>query len=305
MTKRTRADIALMLVTMGWGASFILSKQVLDELSVFNFLGIRFLIAFLIALVIFIKPMRQTSRQTLTYGLALGVALFFAFSIQTFGLSYTTVSKSAFITGLNVVMVPLFLALIHKKKPQLRVLLGSLTAVVGLGFLTMTGSSLSINLGDGLTLLSAVFFALHIVGVGSVPKGVQPIQMGILQIGVVGVLNMALSFATETPKWPQTSGIWVNIILLAVVCTAGAYIVQNVAQQYTTATRTALIYAMEPVFAAGFGFVLIGEVLGMTAAFGAVLILLGMLISEVPMNLAFLNRFRPTGPIEKVSETEV
>ncbi len=287
MSKTNKADMSLVLVTIGWGASFILSKSVLGELSVFNFLSLRFLLAFAIALVIFIKPLLKMTKNTLIYGVGLGVVLFLAFSIQTFGLAYTTVSKSAFITGLNVVMVPLILALIFRKSPEIRVVLGTLTAVVGLGLLTITGGSFSVNVGDWLTLASAVFFALHIVGVGLVServKDVQAVQMGILQIGTVGMLSLGFSLATEAPKLPVTLDTWLNVLVLALVCTAGAYIVQNVAQQYTTSTRTALIYAMEPIFAGICGVLILGEVLGVFAISGAVLILSGTLISELPIH---------------------
>lgn len=284
MSKKNKADMSLILVTVGWGASFILAKQALGTLEVFNFLALRFLLAFAISLVIFIKPMMRMNRETFQYGIGLGIVLFLGFSIQTLGLSYTSVSKSAFITGLSVVMVPLLLAVIGKKLPQPRVVVGSLTAVAGLGMLTMTGSALTVNLGDILTLVSAVFFALHIVGVGSVPRTIKAIPMAILQIGTVGFLSLAMTLTTETPTLTMGADLWFNIFVLALVCTAGAYIVQNVAQQYTTATRTALIYAMEPVFAAVCGFILLGEVLGLAGIGGAGLILAGTLISELPIS---------------------
>lgn len=283
MSKKNKADMSLILVTIGWGASFILAKHALGTLEVFNFLALRFLLAFVISLVIFIKPMLNMNRETLQYGIGLGVVLFLAFSIQTVGLSYTSVSKSAFITGLSVVMVPLILAALQKKRPEGKVLIGSLTAVVGLGLLTMTGSQFNVNVGDVLTLISAGFFAMHIVGVGSVPKTIKAIPMAILQIGTVGFLSLLMSFVTETPTLQMGGEVWFNILVLALVCTAGAYIVQNVAQQYTTATRTALIYAMEPVFAAVCGYILLGETLGVIGFVGAGLILGGTLISELPI----------------------
>lgn len=291
MSRKNKADMSLVLVTVGWGASFILAKAALGELQVFNFLSLRFLIAFVIALVIFIKPMLSISKDTLTYGIGLGLVLFLGFSIQTFGLAYTTVSKSAFITGMTVVMVPLLMAMVQRKLPHGRIVIGSLTAVAGLGMLTMTGGQMNINLGDVLTLVGAFFFALHIVGVGMVSdraKQIQAVPMAILQIGTVGVLSLGMSFAVEAPKLPATMDIWIGIIMLALVCTAGAYIVQNVAQQYTTATRTALIYAMEPIFAAVCGYIVLGEVLGTGALLGAVLILAGTLISELPIDLGHL-----------------
>lgn len=283
MSKKNKADLSLILVTAGWGASFILSKQVLSELSVFNFLAFRFLIAFIIALVIFIKPMKNMSKETLRYGIGLGLILFLAFSIQTMGLAYTSVSHSAFITGLSVVLVPLLLSAIEKKLPQFKVMVGAVLAVIGLGLLTMTGSSLKLNVGDVLTLIGAVFFAVHIVGVGYAPKETSAVPMAILQIGTVGTLSLMSSFVFERPTAVMSMGTTINLVVLAIVCTAGAYIVQNVAQRYTTAARTALIYATEPIFAALCGFLLLGEVLSGSGFLGAGFILLGTLVSELSL----------------------
>ncbi len=283
MSKKNKADLSLILVTAGWGASFILSKQALTELSVFNFLAYRFLVAFIICLVIFIKPMRKMSKETLQYGIGLGLVLFLAFSIQTMGLAYTSVSNSAFITGLSVVMVPLLLSVIEKKLPQAKIVVGSLMAVGGLGLLTLTGSSLQLNVGDLLSVIGAFFFALHIIGVGRAPRAASAVPMAILQIGTVGVLSLMTSLIFENPTLQVGSITGMNLFVLALVCTAGAYIVQNVAQQYTTAARTALIYAMEPVFAAVCGFILLGETLSGVGIFGAALILLGTLVTELPM----------------------
>lgn len=283
MSRKQKADLSLVLVTIGWGASFILAKQALVELEVFNFLAIRFLLAFAISMLFFIKPMLRMNRETLTYGLGLGVVLFLAFSIQTLGLSYTSVSNSAFITGLSVVMVPLMTAAMEKRRPEVKVLIGSITAVLGLGLLTMTGSAIHFNIGDVLTLVGALFFATHIIGVGMAPKKAAAIPMALLQIGTVGVLSLITSLVVEKPSLSMSFDTGLAVLVLALVCTAGAYIVQNVAQKYTTATRTALIYAMEPVFAAASGFVLLGEVLAPIALVGAGLILTGTLLSELPL----------------------
>lgn len=283
MSRKQKADLSLVLVTIGWGASFILAKQALVELEVFNFLAIRFLLAFAISMLFFIKPMLRMNRETLTYGLGLGVVLFLAFSIQTLGLSYTSVSNSAFITGLSVVMVPLMTAAMEKRRPEVKVLIGSVTAVLGLGLLTMTGSAIHFNIGDVLTLIGALFFATHIIGVGMAPKKAAAVPMALLQIGTVGFLSLVTSLVVERPTLSMSFDTGLAVLVLALVCTAGAYIVQNIAQKYTTATRTALIYAMEPVFAAVSGFVLLGEVLGTVAMVGAFFILAGTLLSELPL----------------------
>lgn len=305
MSRKQKADLSLVLVTIGWGASFILSKQALVELEVFNFLAIRFLMAFMISMLFFLKPMRRMNRETLTYGLGLGVVLFLAFSIQTLGLSYTTVSNSAFITGLSVVMVPLMTAAMDKRRPEVKVLIGSITAVLGLGLLTMTGSAVHFNIGDLLTLVGALFFASHIIGVGMAPKKTQAVPMALLQIGTVGFLSLLSSFVLEKPTLSMSFDTGLSMLVLALVCTAGAYIVQNVAQKYTTATRTALIYAMEPVFAAVSGFILLGELLSPIGFAGAALILTGTLLSELPILDKLYEKVRPRRLTEELeAQTE-
>ncbi len=121
---------------------------------------------------------------------------------------------------------------------------------------------------------------MHIIWIGEVTKKVDSILLGVIQIGVVGVLSTLTTFLTEKPIIPTGTGLWLNLTILAVVCTAGAFIVQSVAQQYTTATHTALIYTGEPVFAAIFAYFMIGEILSAKALFGAALVITGMLVAE-------------------------
>ncbi len=281
MTNQRKADISLFLVTIGWGISFLLTKNSLDFLETYNFLAIRFLLAFFISFGIFYKKFKNLNRKTVKYGIALGVLLFLHYALQTVGLNYTTVSKSAFITGLNVIMVPVFSAIIIKKIPERKVVISTIIAFVGLGLLTLNGNIDGVNIGDIYTLLCAFVFALYIILVGKYTVKVESISFATIQLGVVGVLSLITSFFIETPVIPTEAAAWGNIVFLSVVCTSGAYIVQNVAQKFTSPSHTALIYTGEPVFAAFFGYIFLGEYLSFRGTLGALMILSGMLIVEV------------------------
>ncbi len=280
MTKQMKADLALLLVTVIWGSSFVLTKNVLDYLPTFNFLAIRFIIAAVISGIIFYKNMLRTDRHTLKYGVLIGAILFAAYGFQTVGLNYTTASKSGFITGFSVVIVPLFSALLLKLKPHREAVAGVILAMVGLGFLTLN-ASLSLNVGDFYTLIAALMFAMHIITVGKYTVKVDSIAMAVIQIAVVGILSLFFSLGIERPIIPKGINVWSAILILAMLATSGAYIIQNAMQKFTSPTHTALIYTGEPVFSALFAYLLLGERLTAQGILGSLLILSGMLVSEL------------------------
>lgn len=281
MTKKTKADLALVAVTVGWGASFIFTKEAVNQIEVFNFLALRFFIAFAFSAIVFHKKMLKINKKGMLYGTILGCVLFSGFAIQTIGIQYTSVSNSAFITGLSVVLVPIILAFINKKLPSKKIFVCSLMAVSGLAMLTLNNGLTGINIGDLLTLLSTLGFATHIITVGKLANMEEPLSMAIVQIGVVSLLSMIASLMFETPTLPTTVPLWLNISALGLVCTAGAFITQNLAQKYTSASHTALIYTLEPVFAAVAGYIILGELLSGISMFGAILIVSGMLLAEI------------------------
>ncbi len=290
MTNQRKADISLFLVTIGWGISFLLTKNSLDFLETYNFLAIRFLLAFFISFGIFYKKFKNLNKKTVKYGIGLGVLLFLHYALQTVGLNYTTVSKSAFITGLNVIMVPVFSALIIKTIPERKVVFSTIIAFTGLGLLTLNGNIDGVNIGDVYTFLCALVFALYIILVGKYTVKVESISFATIQLGVVGILSLITSFMIETPIIPTEAAAWGNIVFLSVVCTSGAYIVQNVAQKFTSPSHTALIYTGEPVFAAFFGYIFLEELLSFRGTLGALMILSGMLIVEVNFKKLFKSK---------------
>ncbi len=281
MSRQTIADIGLILVTISWGASFLLTKGALAELSTYNFLAIRFSLAFIISSLIFFKKMKSIDKETLKYGITLGIILFASYAFQTVGLNYTTCSKSAFITGLSVILVPLFSFFIIKKVPPRKTVFSVILAFSGLGLLTLNSGFAGINRGDFLTFFCALLFAVYIILVEKYTVLVKSLPFAVLQLGVVGILSFVTSLMFEIPELPGEIITWINIIVLSIFCTSIAYIIQNVAQRYTSAVHTALIYTAEPVFAAIFAYIIFDELLSKRGILGAIFILLGMFIAEL------------------------
>jgi|LGVE01.1.fsa_nt_gb drug/metabolite transporter (DMT)-like permease len=280
MNSKIKADIALIFVTLTWGISYLLTQNTIRNIEVFNFLAVRFSIGFILSSLIFYKKMFKLDWKMIKYGFIVGTTLFLGFAIQTIGLLYTTISNSAFITGMAVVLVPVLAVVIFKERMRREVVFGVIVATIGLGFLTLNDID-GLNIGDVLTLIASIAFAMHIILVGYYTVKTESIQFAIMQIGTVAVLSWMASIMFETPSLNFSINSWLSMLFLGVFCTSLAFIAQTIAQQHTTSTHTALIYANEPVFAAMFGYLLVGEILGARGILGASLILLGMLISEL------------------------
>ncbi|MCL6604791.1 MAG: DMT family transporter [Paenibacillus sp.] len=278
--KVRKAEFLLVLVTMFWGSSYLFMKMGLNTLGEFNLIALRFGLAFLLAVILFHKRLRQVNFRTLRYGAVLGFLLLGVFTCITFGLKTTTTSNAGFLVALTVVFVPMIEVLIFKKKIQPQQIFGSLLAISGIGLLTLT-SRLHIQPGDLLCLLAALFYAVQIMVTGKAVKHCDTLCLGILQLGFVGGYALILSVIFETPTLPTTIPGWISILALGIICSAFGFILQPMAQKYTTPTRTGLIFSLEPVFAAFFGYWFVGEQLSLQGYAGACLVLLGILASEL------------------------
>ncbi len=209
-----------------------------------------------------------------------GLALFAGYAFQTFGLRYTTPAKAGFITGMSVVLVPLGQAIFLHRMPRRNSIIGVALAAAGLSLLTLQ-ANLSVNSGDLLVLACAVAFAAHILLVGRYAPDWPPLRLALVQIVTVAVLSSAAALLLEHPiGWPP-GNVWFAAAFTGLLATALAFFVQSRAQQATSPTHTALIFAAEPVFAGLFSFLLIGEVLGPRQFLGSALIVAGMVTAEV------------------------
>jgi len=286
VNRRHRAEAALLCNTVIWGASFVLVKAALDNVSTLLFLAIRFTLATAALVLLFRGAHRAIqSWKPVAAGALTGTFLFSGFFFQTFGLRLTTAPKSAFITSLSAVLVPLLAALVYRNKPQVSEVAGVLVATAGVGLMTLEGKIGSIGRGDLLTLFCAIAFAAHIVTLGHFSERVSFELLSVGQVGAAAVWSLSLFWWVEPARlqWRPTL-VWA-ILVTGFLATALAFTVQAWAQQYTTSTRTALIYMLEPVFAWITSFIWMGESLSARAAAGAALILGGVVLGELkPLN---------------------
>lgn len=282
-TPRWRADLALCLIALIWGSTFVIVKNALDSTSTLLFLALRFSLAgSAMALAFRLRVGRLRVRKAeLAGGVLTGVFLFAGYVLQTWGLRYTTPTKSAFVTGLYIPLVPLLGSLVYRKWPHVSELLGVVLATCGMALLTIDPGTLRVSPGDMLTLGCAAAFSVHILLVGRYSKRMGVEMFSLLQIATAAVLAGSTFWWVETPKVSWTTELWVAVIVTALLATALAFTLQVWAQRHTTPTRTALIFSLEPVFAWLTSLVIAGELLSGRGAAGAVLILAGIVLVEL------------------------
>ncbi len=279
LSKSQWADFSLLLVALVWGLTFVIVKWAIEDLPPLPFLTIRFALAFLSLLPFLWFQRAHIHEGAVIQGVVLGVFLFSGYAWQTVGLQYTTSSNAGFITGLSVVFVPALVAITTRKLPSLSLILGVLCALVGLAFLSL-GNQFQFNNGDLMILLCALSFASHIFFVGRYAPQANAIVLASIQILTVSVLSGIFSLLLPQPSLHFSSTAWFGLLATAIPATSLAFLIQNKMQQFTTPTHTALIFSMEPVFAAISAFFLAGELLTPKGYFGAGLVLAGMLIAE-------------------------
>ncbi len=290
------ADVSLLFVALIWGATFVVVQNAISFLEPLTFNAVRFTIAAILLglwLILFERnQLKSMDLKLISAGCILGFWLFIGYGFQTLGLVYTTSSKAAFITGLSVVMVPLFTVLLLRKRLLINAYIGVFTATFGLYLLTMTDVA-GLNFGDGLVFICAIGFALQILLTGKYTSKYPTLLLTVVQIGTVAFLSIISSFIFE--DWKQafeptilfTTEVAMALIITAIFATALAFLIQTKFQKYTTPTRVALIFAMEPVFAAITGYLWAGDRLSLSAMLGCLLIFAGMIFAEIPTNRRF------------------
>jgi len=272
--------VALVAVTLVWGSTFIVVKDGLTGVGPFEFIALRFGIACLALALAFSRRLRALKPAAWRAGLVIGIFLFLGYAFQTTGLLYTSASRAGFITGLSVLIVPILARAVLGQGIGKGVGIGVVFSTLGLWFLSADGS-FRFGVGDLLVLGCAVAFAAHIVSISAYAPRYDPIGLAIVQTGVVTVLAIVLSLGFERqlslPSGPSLSA----AVYTGLLGSAAVLGIQTSVQRYTSASHAALIFSLEPVFAALFAFLLAGERLGLAGLFGGGLILLGMLVAEL------------------------
>lgn len=287
MSRSAKAHILLVLVTLVWGATFVQIKAALYYATPLLFNVVRMCLAAAALCILFRKQLARLTPGAARAGTVVGFFLWLGYEFQTPGLRITSASKSAFLTGISVVLVPVFLALFFRRHIQRWTIVGVTSALVGLYLLTVPATASgasdfsSINRGDLLTLGCAVSFAFQIIFMGRATRK-YPFQ----QVAAVEAVVCALLMAITVPVLEKPEVIWNSTVIWAILVTgllgtAAAFTVQAWAQQFTPPTHTALIFSLEPVFAWLTSLIVLKETLGMRAGLGGALVLTGVLVSEL------------------------
>lgn len=304
--RRVRADIALAICSLLWGVTFVVVRNALEHISVFLFLAVRFSLAALLMALFRPTGLRNIKRDELFAGSALGLFMFGGYAFQTAGLQYTTPAKSGFVTGSSVVLVPLLLAIFWKRRLTAWIYFGTLAAVAGLFLLTVPAEGLSrLNHGDLLTLGAAGLYAVHIILVGDYTRRNSVAALSVMQVGACALLAWLATASAAVTAWQpaRLDAGWqlsVAIGTCAVFATAVAFSVQLWAQQYTSPSRAAIIFTLEPVFAVITSYLVIGERLNRRSGLGAVLVLAGILIAELLGPAAASESPEPMGEVTSI-----
>jgi drug/metabolite transporter (DMT)-like permease len=287
ISNRTRlAQIGLVFTTLAWGATFVMVKEGLNHAQPFTFGAYRFLIATICTAFLVRSRIFELNKQEFLGAVICGFFLFTGYTFQNFGLwenefyISTTPSKSAFITSISIIMVPLMLVLSGLQKVSTRIWVAIILATIGL-YLLLDPSGSGISLGDGLTFGCATCFAIHIIIQDRYAKGgIHVTRFFFIQVAVVTLLSFICSyfFDTQPPTW---SSELINALLMTgIIATTIAILIMVWAQQILSPSQTALIFSLEPVFAAFFSWILIGEILGFWGWVGGVLVVIAVVSSE-------------------------
>ncbi|MEJ7793928.1 MAG: DMT family transporter [Nocardioides sp.] len=272
------AALALLAVTAIWGSTFFLIRDLLDRVPTLDFLAVRFAIAAALLALIAPRSLAKLSTESRKRALVLGALYGVAQILQTAGLAHTAASVSGFITGMYVVATPLFAALLLRTRITALTWLAVGLATTGLAVLTLEGFSL--GYGEAITLVAAMLYALHIVGLGAWSKPDEALGMSILQLVVIAVICLVAT-APDGIVLPDNTRDWLSVLYMAAFAGALALVAQTWAQAHLPPTRSAIIMSMEPVFAALFAVWLGGESAGVRMLFGGAIVLTAMLLVEV------------------------
>ncbi|KPC77803.1 hypothetical protein ADL26_00850 [Thermoactinomyces vulgaris] len=301
MKSRVSTDFILLFIAFVWGATFVIVQDTIHTLPPFWYLTIRFSLAAAVLLIFAFRADHTKYsinwQHHLLSGSILGFFLFAGYALQTFSLFYTTSGKSGFLTGISVALVPFLAKPILKTEITPNGLIGVTMAVIGLYLLAFTDFQ-SINAGDLLAFLCAIFFALQIVYTGKYSPLANPLLLVAIQLSAVSLLSFVSALQFE--PWQEVLHadilfnplVLVTLLITSLLATTLAFIAQTHVQKVAHPTRVALIFAMEPVFAALADYVWFGTKLSWRAMLGCLCILAGMIVAELPRSL--LHRHKRT-----------
>ncbi len=293
--KKNTAEIILILVTLIWGATFVIIKVALNDVSPMTFVATRFLIATIILLPFYFKIKNRFNKTITLSGILLGTMFFLGFATQTIGLKFTSATKSGFITGTFVLFTPIFQLLFEKKKPSKGNLLGVVLVLAGLIFLSSKGNSIldifheigaGFNIGDFFTLLCAIFFAMYLVYLDILTKKFEFFPLVILQVGSTAILGIIFSiglsiFNIEQMTITISKNLIFALLYTSILATVVSTTLQTKFQKYLTPTKVGIILSFEPIFSAITAFIILNERISRFSFLGGLFIFTGLLVAEL------------------------
>lgn len=277
--KNMKGEIGLLLVSIIWGSGFIASAIGLGYLTTYETLAGRFLVATLLLGVMTFKKMRKIPLRTLKNGVLLGIFLYASFLLQTLGLELTTPSKNAFLTAVNVAVVPFIGVLFHGHVLNKKDVIRASVAMVGVGLISFQWSG-AVNFGDVLSFLCAFTFALHIFYTGTYAKEEDPVALTFVQMGTAFVLSfVSVLYRGDTFLHHDPRG-YLAVLYLGIFSTTLCFLVMTISQKYTKPSRAAVIMSTESLFAMVFSILILKEVVTLRMVLGAVVIFTAIILPE-------------------------
>ena len=275
---RQVATLVLIALTAIWGSTFFLIRDVVRQVSPADFLAVRFTIAAVATLAVFWRPMLALDKREVRVGAGLGVVYGAAQILQTVGLAHTSAARSGFITGTYVVLTPILTAVLLRERVPRSTWAAVLLATAGLATLSLNG--FGFGFGETVTLLAAVFYALHIVGLGRYSSPAGAAGLCAVQMVAIAVVSLVAA-APGGIDLPPGPGAWLSVLYMALIAGAVAIWAQTWSQSHLPATRAAIVMTLEPVFAAGFAVALGGESMTLRMFLGGAMVLAAMYTVEL------------------------
>ena len=280
--RRSASEALLAGVIIARSTSLLLLKLGLAYMGTFTLMSLRFSAAAILLLVVFFRRMRSAGRAAVLRGMAIGAVFFSVLACESTALHFTSTSTTSFLENTAVVIVPLLTALFTRTAPKPAAMLSAVLCLSGVALLTLRPGSGGFGYGEALCLLSALLYACAIITTDRLShSGADTLAMGIAQVCTIAVLATAAAFIFEEPALPVRARDWGIVLGLAVVCTVFGFTLQPVAQAGTTAERSAMFCALNPLSAAVLGVVFLDEQLGLAGVCGAALILCGILLPNL------------------------
>lgn len=289
MFRKYKGELGLALTAFIWGSGFIgVSISLSGGLTPLQILTIRFFIGAVLIGVIFFKEIKNNiTKEAIISGSIIGLFLFIAFAFQTFGMAYTTASKNAFLTAINVVIVPFIGFILYKRPLDKYGIISSIIAILGIGILSLE-ADFSINLGDFLTIICAFGFAFHIFFTGEFVKKYNPVVLTVVQFSVATVLSLVVQILFNEVRINAEMSSIIGVLYLGIFSTTIAFLLQTICQKDVSETKSAIILALESVFGTILSVIILHEVLTVRMVIGCLIIFSAIIISET--KLSFLKR---------------